>query len=507
MPVQAGGIDAAGGGMIELIDTFPDVNVDPAEYKRLLGYPPERVLEGRARELADLTRAWYAKNGKPWVYARQVETLQIINGSILIEGTTFSSPRLQKTLQEAEAHSAILVAVSAGPELEREAQQCWADEKPDEYFFLEVFGSAVVEHLTTMTGARLCAWAERDGMAVLPHYSPGYPEWDISQQPELRGLMKSLPAARGVEVMESGMLRPKKSLLAVFGLTRHIDRVRKLSDLIPCENCSFSPCQYRRASYRRTRVPSETELLAIPSNKSEDVSSIAPALDHLAKYLVNIKALERWAGERLELKFHHDGTIDAMFRYEGTTCSNMGRALVFHYHVKLGRREEGYPIREQKCRPAPGDEGHRFMCRYMNNAEHLMTAIDHEKPLLGRPLNEVISWHRPMMGSGCYCEPEHRMHKWGLVLETIHFALVRWEKAHENDAKPVSPSPGIPGEGRGEGSRDSSSSLEDQTSNIQHRTFNVEKEMRPHPNPLPEYRARGSEGALIQETYKRERSE
>jgi hypothetical protein len=27
--------------------------------------------------------------------------------------------------------------------------------------------------------------------------------------------------------------------------------------------------------------------------------------------------------------------------------------------------------------------------------------------------------------AGCYCEPESRLHKWGLVLETIHYALAR----------------------------------------------------------------------------------
>ena len=35
----------------------------------------------------------------------------------------------------------------------------------------------------TMTGARLCAWADGQRLAVLPHYSPGYPEWDIAEQP------------------------------------------------------------------------------------------------------------------------------------------------------------------------------------------------------------------------------------------------------------------------------------------------------------------------------------
>src|SRR5829696_9033949 len=127
--------------MIELVDTLPDINVQPAEYKRLLGYPRERVLEGRARELADWARAWYATHGRPWVYARQAQTLDITNGSILIDGVAFASKRLQKTLHQAEADGAILVAVSAGPELEAEAQKLWMEEKPDEYFFLEIFGS------------------------------------------------------------------------------------------------------------------------------------------------------------------------------------------------------------------------------------------------------------------------------------------------------------------------------------------------------------------------------
>ena len=143
--------------MIELIDTFPDINVQPAEYKRLLGFPRDCVLEDRSRELAESARDWYACNGKPWVYARQAQSLSMINGSILIDGVSFHSTRLQNALYEAEADSAILVAVSAGPEIETEAQHAWRSEKPDEYFFLEIFGSAIVEHLMTMTGARLCA--------------------------------------------------------------------------------------------------------------------------------------------------------------------------------------------------------------------------------------------------------------------------------------------------------------------------------------------------------------
>jgi hypothetical protein len=407
--------------MIELLDTFPDTTVDAAEYQRLLGYPRERNLEGRALELATWARDWYSKNGRPWIYARQANTVEITNGSILIDNVAFSSKRLNKRLLDAAADSAILVAVSAGPEVEAEAQKLWHEEKPDEYFFLEIFGSAVVEHLTTMMGARLCAWADRKGLAVLPHYSPGYPEWDISQQSQLLQLMQrththALPGQ--LQCLDSGMLRPKKSLLAVFGVTKHVDRVRKLTDLVPCENCSYASCQYRRVPYHR--LADKPSALATQGQ----ARGFSPRSDQI-KYAVNAKALKRWTQERLTLTHNPDGTIDALFRFDGNTCTNMGRSFVFHYRVKLSAHNDGHIILDQHCGPAPNDEGHRYMCRFMSNAEHLMVAIDHEKPLLGQKLDDVLTWDRPTVAPSCYCEPASRKHKWGLVLETIHYALTQ----------------------------------------------------------------------------------
>jgi hypothetical protein len=421
--------------MIELVDTFPDTNVQPAEYKRLLGFPRDYVLDALPRERAEAARAWYGQNGRPWVYAREVQSLDFTGDAVVIDGASFTSKRLRQTLQRAEAHSAILVAVSAGPEIEQAAAAAWAEERPDEYFFLEVYGSAVVEHLTATVGARLCGWADGHGIAVLPHHSPGYAEWDVAEQPRLLELIRRTPQHHlpgPLESLESGMLRPKKSLLAVFGLTRQTERVARLTDLVPCTNCSLAACQYRRVAYRRSTVTQELEpattAAAVEDQPATEPPSPVPSLDDAARYLTNTKALRRWADERLTLGVRDDGTIEALFRYEGTTCSNMGRAVRFHYTVTLGPREQGYPILASRCDPAPGDDGYRFMCRYMNNAEHLMVAIDHEKPLLGQPLNDLLAWQRPATGAGCYCEPTSRKHKWGLVLETIHYALVQREK-------------------------------------------------------------------------------
>jgi hypothetical protein len=107
-------------------------------------------------------------------------------------------------------------------------------------------GSAVVEQLIAMTGERLCTWADSRQMAVLPHYSPGYPGWDVAEQSRLLSLLHAEKLPGELEALESGALRPKKSLLAVFGLTERTEGVPRLTALVACGNCSLAACQYRR---------------------------------------------------------------------------------------------------------------------------------------------------------------------------------------------------------------------------------------------------------------------
>ncbi len=119
-----------------MISLVPDVNIDPAEYQRLLGYPSDYVMEGRSLELSGNARAWYARHGSPWLYAREAGSLAVAGETIAIEGAEFHSARLSRTLAEAGADGAVLVGVGAGPEVEEETRRLWVEEKPDEYFFL-----------------------------------------------------------------------------------------------------------------------------------------------------------------------------------------------------------------------------------------------------------------------------------------------------------------------------------------------------------------------------------
>jgi hypothetical protein len=246
--------------MFSLIETNPRVEIQESEYQRLLGYPKNHALEGRARELAEGAQAWFAEHGRPWISAREVSLLELKNGNAAIGGVGFSSKKLRETLWEADAHGVLLAAVSAGKECEEHARQLWEEGKPDEYFFLETYGSAVVEQLITLASRHICGWADENKMAALPHFSPGYSGWDFAEQLPLWNLFqktfgRDFPGA--LEVLDSGMLRPKKSLLAVIGLTRDVEKARLLQKLIPCQSCSLPDCRYRRAPYQRARAQME----------------------------------------------------------------------------------------------------------------------------------------------------------------------------------------------------------------------------------------------------------
>jgi hypothetical protein len=244
--------------MFELTDTRPDWNVQEEEYIRLLGYPRRRKLQDRARELADWARDWFGEHGRPWIYARQTEAIRLGDSHFDLNGTEFSSRLLHEQFEAAQAQHAVVVAVSAGPESETHAQKLWQDNKPDEYFFLEMFGSAVVEHLVAVAYGRICAWADAHSMIALPHHSPGYSGWDISEQNKLWELLRvsanqSLPGE--LNVLESGMLRPKKSLLALVGVASDSGGAAIPARLVPCESCLLARCQFRRAPYLRAWRP------------------------------------------------------------------------------------------------------------------------------------------------------------------------------------------------------------------------------------------------------------
>ena len=128
--------------------------------------------------------------------------------------------------------------------------------------------------------------------------------------------------------------------------------------------------------------------------------------------------------KRLQLAVQSSRELLASFRFDGSTCSNMGVPLVIDYHVYLERDGgNGYRITRSFCQPADNDIGYRSTCAYLENPARHMAQIESYQPFVGRSLHEVLAWNPPVSSAGCLCTHAHEDHKWRIVLQTIHFAL------------------------------------------------------------------------------------
>ena len=224
--------------------------VSDAEYARLLGLPRTRALEGDLALRAQAARAWYAAHGRPWVAARRSAIARLDAESVALEtGQVFHSRTLASRLATGEAHGLVALAVTAGPQVDEESQRHWQDGRPDEGYFLDRLGAALAEHLVHWVSVRVCRESEPGGETVLAHLSPGCGGWDFEEQARLMQVIAggAALAAGPLRMLESGMLTPKNSLLAVRGLTRR--RVAP-SAADACRACDLSPCTFRRAPYR-----------------------------------------------------------------------------------------------------------------------------------------------------------------------------------------------------------------------------------------------------------------
>lgn len=170
------------------------------EYARLLGYPKGKPLEGDVLARANEAVEWYRRNGKPRVVVRHFP-------------------------KEAVA------ALSAGVEVEDEIARLWASDRVDEAYFLDRLAAVVVESLAVTV---------RDELGAGDQRSPGYEGFPLEEQHTLFSLLA--PLSPSIEILPSGMLKPKNSMLSVYPLEGAGRRRRTGS---PCSRCGLTHCGFR----------------------------------------------------------------------------------------------------------------------------------------------------------------------------------------------------------------------------------------------------------------------
>jgi hypothetical protein len=145
--------------------------------------------------------------------------------------------------------------------------------------------------------------------------------------------------------------------------------------------------------------------------------------DSKHQYYFPEQALEKWDRQYLRIEESDDGVLEATFHYYGTTCALSDRPLEFDYHVRLSKEADGYRIAATKVEVE--DHYYKAMCGSTTFGRRFKSLVEEDLPLQGELLESVFRWHPEMSPAGCLCLQSHRVHKWRLVFETIHYSIGR----------------------------------------------------------------------------------
>ncbi len=229
----------------------PAYEVSDADYARLLGYPPGKPLEGRAAEVAQASREWLARHGRPWTRWRVLSIERVDRDAVVVEGgATLRSRPLARGVSDHGCDRVAAVAASAGPEIDDQARELWAAGKPDEAYFLQRLAAAVVEGSAADAVRRLERDTDRRAAVT---QSPGYRGWHLKEQTSLLRLVTGSRASDlpgPLRILDSGALLPQMSKLSAHGLTTRPGKDAE-SPPNPCSPCRQPSCQYRRRSRPR----------------------------------------------------------------------------------------------------------------------------------------------------------------------------------------------------------------------------------------------------------------
>ena len=136
----------------------------------------------------------------------------------------------------------ICIAVTIGEDITNEVS---AQFEKGNYFFsvlLDAAATSAVEQAADAMEKYIEQQMSRDGYNM--RFSPGYGDWSLNQQPDLFRLSNA--AEIGINLSETMMMIPRKSVTAVIGLIKKDKQGKKHKAVSDCQSCDKTDCSARR---------------------------------------------------------------------------------------------------------------------------------------------------------------------------------------------------------------------------------------------------------------------
>ena len=221
-----------------MLATRNQFDIDGRQVLREIGYHTNRKPPARILSLVDE----YIENVKNLVspsYSGVVREIELVQGSrVVTEGSiVFESEVLARLLEQCDR--AAVFALTIGGHLEEMVDQLAEEGLVVQAAVLDAIGSAAVESVTDFVQGMIGEIARGRGLYTSRRFSPGYCDWEVSQQKMVFRAVNGDSA--GIRLTDGCLMLPRKSISGIIGIGP-----KEIENYNPCKSCDKLDCIGRR---------------------------------------------------------------------------------------------------------------------------------------------------------------------------------------------------------------------------------------------------------------------
>ena len=169
---------------------------------------------------------------------RNIESAQ--EDRVIIENSiTLKSKVISRLLERCDEVAMFVLTI--GDHLEDMVAYLAEDRLVLQATVLDAIGSGTAEQLAVSVEDRIRESATSRGFVISRRFSPGYCDWDVSQQEMIFKAMQEDTA--GVRLTEGYLMIPRKSISGIIGIGSENNNIETYN---PCKTCPTSDCPGRR---------------------------------------------------------------------------------------------------------------------------------------------------------------------------------------------------------------------------------------------------------------------
>jgi hypothetical protein len=224
---------------------FNELKVERDEIISSLGYG-SREIDSHFSEMIDdaLSQAKKLTDMQAGYGVFTVNDVKVKTGEITINNLLFKTDKIVAS-QLNKSELAAMFVCSIGKELEKWIKETEKNGDPTKSYIADTVASSVTEALADYLHDLIGDKMHQEGLNITNRYSPGYCNWSVSEQQKLFSLLPEKFC--GVELTNSSLMIPIKSISGIIGIGRDVKR----SDYL-CDTCGVKDCTYRSIRIRDT---------------------------------------------------------------------------------------------------------------------------------------------------------------------------------------------------------------------------------------------------------------